>query len=303
VGPAGRDAFLSGKPIGDSPPGSREAPAAVSIFRPVLSELLSKQARRHGARLRYSVSVKTLVQIDDGVVAEFTDGTQGRYDLVVGADGIRSEVRRLAIADDIQPHHARQTSVRWMAKGPPIDGPHMLYCAPTITLLSIPLPLQNFIYVATVSNGCLTEHVDSDKARAILAEQLAAFTAPYVVELAKRLTPASDVVVRPFEWLLVPYPWFRGRVLLIGDAAHATTPYLAAGGGMAMEDAVVLAECLATAASVKVGLEAFMKRRFERVRQVVDSSAAISKLEQEGASPSTIYARRNAAIRQLAEPY
>jgi 2-polyprenyl-6-methoxyphenol hydroxylase-like FAD-dependent oxidoreductase len=72
---------------------------------------------------------------------------------------------------------------------------------------------------------------------------------------------------------------------------------------MAMEDAVVLAECLATAASVKVGLEAFMKRRFERVRQVVDSSAAISKLEQEGASPSTIYARRYAAIRQLAEPY
>ena len=78
-----------------------------------------------------------------------------------------------------------------------------------------------------------------------LAALLADFQGP-IGEIAARLGPESDVVYRPFEWVIAPPPWWRGRVLLIGDAAHASTAHLGAGGGMAIEDAVVLGELLAT---------------------------------------------------------
>jgi 2-polyprenyl-6-methoxyphenol hydroxylase-like FAD-dependent oxidoreductase len=70
-----------------------------------------------------------------------------------------------------------------------------------------------------------------------------------------------------------------------------------------MEDGVVLAECLAAAPSLGAGLEAFMQRRFDRVRIVVDGSVEISELEQQGAAPSLLAARVGQAFRQLAQPF
>jgi 2-polyprenyl-6-methoxyphenol hydroxylase-like FAD-dependent oxidoreductase len=78
----------------------------------------------------------------------------------------------------------------------------------------------------------------------------------------------------------MPPPWYRGRVLLIGDAAHATTPHLGQGAAQAVEDAVVLAELLAKDAPVRELLDAFMKRRYERNKFVVESSVQIGEWEQ-----------------------
>lgn len=302
VNPLSQDRFdAMGQPIelaGDRPP-----PSAIGMYRPVLAELLRAQARQHNVRLRYGTSVKSLTQQTDAVVATLSDGSVGKYDLVVGADGIRSAVRGLLFGAHLQPVHAGQTSVRWMAEGSPIVGPSMMYRAPTVYVLSYSLPRQNLTYVATVSDLDPGAHIDDSQAREVLRQQLACFSAPYIVELAKRLRPDSKVIVRPFEWLLVPDPWFQGRVLLIGDAAHATTAHLAAGGGMAMEDAVVLAECLATNLSVAASLQAFMRRRFGRVRLVVESGVAIIGLEHDGTSPHDIEAFRLDVLRQLAAPY
>jgi len=76
---------------------------------------------------------------------------------------------------------------------------------------------------------------------------------------------AHTVNYRQFEVLLQPAPWFRGRAVLIGDAAHATTPHLAYGAGMAVEDGVVLVEELQRCASLGAALEGFMTRRFEPI--------------------------------------
>jgi 2-polyprenyl-6-methoxyphenol hydroxylase-like FAD-dependent oxidoreductase len=94
------------------------------------------------------------------------------------------------------------------------------------------------------------------------------------------LNEASEIVFRPLEGFFLPPPWHRGHVLLIGDAAHPTTPQLASGAGMAVEDALVLAEEVARAASVPEALLAFMARREERCRLIVESSIEIGRLEQ-----------------------
>lgn len=81
------------------------------------------------------------------------------------------------------------------------------------------------------------------------------------------------------EQLLMPRPWFSGRVVLIGDAVHATTPHMAAGAMIGMEDAVVLADEIA-ARGIAAALPAFQDRRWERCRLVVENSGRLAEIEQ-----------------------
>jgi 2-polyprenyl-6-methoxyphenol hydroxylase-like FAD-dependent oxidoreductase len=102
------------------------------------------------------------------------------------------------------------------------------------------------------------------------------------------LGPASRINYRPLEKLLLDPPWHRGRVVLIGDAAHATTPHVGYGAGLAVEDAVVLAELLRQPAPLDQVLEQFVKRRYERCRTVVEGSVRLGELEMERA-PAEIH--------------
>jgi 2-polyprenyl-6-methoxyphenol hydroxylase-like FAD-dependent oxidoreductase len=87
------------------------------------------------------------------------------------------------------------------------------------------------------------------------------------------------VVYKALDHLMLPAPWYKGRAVLIGDAAHATTPHLAQGAAMAIEDAVLLAELLARDAVVSDLLKEFMRRRFERSKLVVETSAQLVNWE------------------------
>jgi hypothetical protein len=132
---------------------------------------------------------------------------------------------------------------------------------------------------------------------------LDSYSAPVIVELRRRLAPDSDLIGRPFEWILLSQPWHKGRCLLIGDAAHATSAHMGMGGGMALEDSVVLAQCVAAASTLTEAFDAFMTRRFERVRTVVETSVALSRLEQAKAPPSENVALLTKAFTTLSQPY
>jgi 2-polyprenyl-6-methoxyphenol hydroxylase-like FAD-dependent oxidoreductase len=191
-----------------------------------------------------------------------------------------------------------------MAPGPAITaGPPSHYFCPFGRMLGYPLPAQNLVYVAIVLHDGPARHVEGDEARDMLRDILDSMTAPYAVELRKRLTDDQQVLYRPYEWLWVPPPWHKGRVLLIGDAAHATTAHMAAGGGMAMEDAAVLAQSVAAAPTLDAAFQAFMDRRRARVRRVVDSSLARSRREESGAKPHETAAYGAEVFKELARPY
>jgi 2-polyprenyl-6-methoxyphenol hydroxylase-like FAD-dependent oxidoreductase len=99
-------------------------------------------------------------------------------------------------------------------------------------------------------------------------------------EIRDRIRHPESVVYKPLETVLVPWPWYRGRVLLIGDAAHTTTPHHAQGAAMAVEDAVVLAELLQRDGTLGDLLEQFMERRWSRCRLVVEASVQVGEWEQ-----------------------
>jgi 2-polyprenyl-6-methoxyphenol hydroxylase-like FAD-dependent oxidoreductase len=132
-----------------------------------------------------------------------------------------------------------------------------------------------------------------------LRAQLAPFGG-HVPAVAEVLRP--DVDLRSLQALLVPPPWHRGRVVFIGDAVHTTTPHLAYGVGIAIEDCVVLAELLA-AGDVDSALAAFTARRWERCRLVVESSVQLGEWEQRPPADPSLYGRLTGqALTTLAEP-
>ena len=101
----------------------------------------------------------------------------------------------------------------------------------------------------------------------------------FIAELRERIRRPQEVVYKPLETILLPPPWHRGRVLLIGDAAHTTTPHHAQGAAMAVEDAVVLSELLAKDADLNGLLDQFMERRWDRCKLVVEASIQVGDWE------------------------
>lgn len=280
-----------------------ELPAALGITRPVLADFMAESALQAGASVRRGVTVEQLQQDDNGVDVSFTDGTKGRYDLVVGADGIFSSVREKTFADTPKPAFAGQGVWRFMTERHPSIDQINVFVGPKLKAGFIPLG-KDWMYIFTTVSLKDNPRVDASQSHAIYRDLLKDFSAPIVAEVRARMQTPEQVIWRPFETVLLPSPWYRGRIVLIGDAAHSMTPHLTAGGGMAIEDAVVLAEVLGSDRPLPSALQAFMQRRFERVRQVCELSSAICWLEQADAPDAgKIYASTRAGYELIAEKF
>ena len=113
-----------------------------------------------------------------------------------------------------------------------------------------------------------------------LKAHLAEFPAKMVADVVEQITDPEGVIYRPLETLFVEGTWFKNRVVMIGDAAHATIPQLGSGAALAIEDAVVLAEELKICDNIENALENYMKRRYERCKMVFDASNTLAQWEQ-----------------------
>jgi 2-polyprenyl-6-methoxyphenol hydroxylase-like FAD-dependent oxidoreductase len=111
-------------------------------------------------------------------------------------------------------------------------------------------------------------------------------------DIGPTLTDPDAVSYTKFDALVVPAPWNRGRVVLIGDAAHACPPTLAQGGAQALEDAAVLTELLLDRPTVDDALwAAFTARRFDRARTVVEASRQLGQWQldrEQGDAPGLL---------------
>ncbi|WP_321854129.1 FAD-dependent monooxygenase [Paraburkholderia tropica] len=301
--PVMRDA--AGIELGPPPPPRPAWPGAktgIGIYRPALAQILNQTAQGLGARIETGVTVETLQEVGDEVVVVLSNGEERRYDFVIGADGINSRTRTMLFPDAPQPAYAGQMSIRWMIPGPAIPGEAWYVAGKFGRLGFFHMPHQNLVYTPIVVSVPETRLSQQD-AYELVGRLLDMYTAPAVGELRKHLHADSTFICRPFRSILLKSPWFSGRTLLIGDAAHATTAHMGMGAGMALEDAVVLAQCIAGVSSLADAYETFMARRFERVRTVVETSVALSKLEQTGAPGPETKKLMGAALATISQPY
>jgi 2-polyprenyl-6-methoxyphenol hydroxylase-like FAD-dependent oxidoreductase len=256
-------------------------PANLGMTRPALHEVLFNAACAAGATIRLGTTFQHLRQQADCVQVDFSDGSAGAYDLVVGADGIHSQLRSQLFGTQYQPRFTGQGTWRYSVPRPP-QVTYSFFCMgeglPFGKCGFIPLTRETG-YVWLVQSEPGNPRHSADRLAEIFRDRLKACTG-IMGSMRDQITDSSRVVYRPLEALLLPQPWYRGRVLLIGDAAHATTPHLGQGSAQAVEDAVVLGELLAREAPLPQLLEEFMQRRFERCRFIVESSLQLGEWEQ-----------------------
>ncbi len=258
-------------------------PAANALTRSRLHKLLQGAVRKVGAPVRVGVTVSELQQKDDAVEVTFTDQTSGRYDLVIGADGLRSLIRSLVFGTAYQPGYAGQMCWRYNVPRPSEVDNFQLFLGPSGNKAGfIPLAPDLMYLLLTdtqrESDGSWPR-IPQERLAEVFRERLMEFGGPVATIRDTFITDSSQVVLRPFETILVPPPWYRGRIVLVGDAAHAMTAHIAQGAAMAIEDAVVLAEEVASKPTLLKALDGYTERRYERCKTLVEISMELCRGE------------------------
>lgn len=257
-------------------------PGAGGILRPALHKILSQRTRDTGVRVRLGISVDQLVSRPEGADVTFTDGSGHRYDAVIGADGVFSRVRTLVFPNAPAPAFTGQACWRLMMPRAPTVNQRHFFLGGAVKIGLNPVS-DTEMYLFLLEGVADKQRFADERLHVELARLMTGYGG-ILADIRSTLSARSRIVHRPLESVLLPHPWHCGRTLLIGDAAHATTPQLASGAGLAVEDGLVIAEELQRGPTVTAAFERFMDRRFERCRMVVENSLKLGSLEVQGAS-------------------
>jgi 2-polyprenyl-6-methoxyphenol hydroxylase-like FAD-dependent oxidoreductase len=234
----------------------------LAVHRNDLHEVL-----REGTAIRLGTTVEAVREEATAVCVRLSDGSTGGYDLVVGADGIHSAIRRL-VFDGVPPRYVGQVSWRAVVHGGPAITAWTVMLGRGRAFLLVPIGEGRLYCYADVNASEGRDPTDGVFHRFV--ELFGDFGDP-AADILGRLVPADARYFSAIEEM-APRPWVKGHVVLIGDAAHATSPNMAQGAAMAMEDALVLAEVLASGQPVATCLAVYEARRALRVRWVQEQT-------------------------------
>jgi len=264
--------------------GGDDVPANNALSRLDLAHILIDATERHDVKINYGTTVERLTDTGGTVDVLLTNGRRESYDLVVAFDGIKSPTRRSLFGAEHDAVYSGFGVFRITLPRPSDVTGTRVYQALGVKAGFIPLSEASmYMFVVTPDPQGVT-HQAKDFAD-ILRARMAPFGA-LPGEVRDTITSPEGIVYSPISDVMLPLPWFRGRVGILGDAAHACAPHLTQGAGMALEDAVVLAECLDAPGSLDERLRAFEQRRYPRARLVQDVSHAILDSEM-GITPDT----------------
>lgn len=272
------------------------------IMRPVLARLLADATRAAGVNVRLGCTFTQLDQDERGVTLHFSDGRVATYDLVVGADGVHSGLRALLFPEVGPLQYIGQGVWRAVLPRPPeIQRPRM-WMGPHIKLGVNPVSATQ-MYMFITEDRPTKEHIDKATWPEVVAGLMRPFTDPLVQALIPHVaSPEAAIDYRPLANLLVPLPWNRGRVVMIGDTVAATTPHLASGAGIGIESGIVLAEELARHSDLQAALDAFHARRWPRCELVVKNSEKLCRIEIEGGDKAEHQRIMRESMAALAQP-
>ncbi|MEU0520942.1 FAD-dependent oxidoreductase [Streptosporangium sp. NPDC006007] len=261
--------------------GDATTPPVCALTRRRLHTILYGAALRAGASIRMATTVTDLEDTGGSVRVTLSDGTVETADVVAGFDGIRSTTREAIFGGRFHPRPSGYGAWRIQEPRPAeVDAMEFLQGIGSKTG-AMPLD-ENLMYLFHIRREDPEVWFDQATLHVELRERLAGYGS-YVAAARDRLGPGSDIVYGPLELLLIPGPWYSGRVVLGGDAAHVVPPHLTQGAAMAAEDGLVLADELTrTDADVEEMLRSYTFRRYARcafvytfARQMLDDEQAV----------------------------
>lgn len=244
-------------------------PASSALPRPVLAEILARAAERAGAKLKFGITVEGITQDPDIAHVTFCDGSIEDYDIVVGFDGIRSQLRQDTFGPSYNPVHTGFSVWRI-----PLERHSDIKCATMFQGMGTKagiFPLTDktmYLLINTPEPG--NPRFEKNHFDELLKDRLSEYTG-LVGEIRENISGPEDIIYAPTEEVFLP-SWYKERVIVLGDAAHACAPHGTQGAAMAIEDAVVLSEILSKGDPLSDALDMFMNQRYPRCNFVQDIS-------------------------------
>ena len=256
--------------------GGPDLPSSMGMYRPALARILVERAQEAGVETRFSRTVQSLEQDVTGADVRFTDGSAGRYDLVVAADGVRSWTRRM-LQIPLETRSVGMGIWRVFAPRPAeVENSEFFYGGPCYIAGYTPTS-ADWLYAVLVEDAQDRTTLSPEEKVEVVRGLSESYHGPWD-EIRESITDPEKIHYTWFEEHLLDAPWHRGRVVLIGDAVHTCPPTIAQGGALGLEDASVLADVLTTADTFDDDLlDRFAARRHDRVRTVVEASLQIAR--------------------------
>jgi 2-polyprenyl-6-methoxyphenol hydroxylase-like FAD-dependent oxidoreductase len=254
-------------------------PSHNGISRRILHDVLYEAAVENGVVFRMGLTVSEIENEGTRVGVKFTDGTEGQYQLVVGADGIYSKVRSLVFGD-FPIKYIGSSVWRYPFKRPAEMETGYMFFGKKTKVGIIPMTADTMYMFIVAAEGDDNPHIPKEAYLDRIKAHLAEYPVPFVANTIAEVTDPDKAVYSPLKTLMMPDKWYKNRVVMLGDAVHATIPQLGSGAALAIEDAVVLAEELAKEASVESILENYQNRRFARCKMVIDASNTLAEWEK-----------------------
>ena len=271
-------------------------PAILGIKRADLHRVLAGRIEDLKIRCELGLTVEDLTQSEGRVDVTLSNGERDIFDLVVGADGIRSQIRDMA-GFAIEPRYTGFGVWRSVHKRPAELTDKIMMMGVGKRFGIMPISDDRLYTFGTIAEP-KDRYYDPRSWADTMREKFAEFEGP-ARQFLDELGPESEVLFTAVEEIAMPLPWHRGRVLMIGDASHASTPFMGQGGAMAMQDAVLLGSMLDRRSPVDEMLRRFGEQRMPTCRFVQDVSRRVGELgAQEDAE---LLAERDTRLRQQAQ--
>ncbi|MFI8378347.1 FAD-dependent monooxygenase [Leeuwenhoekiella sp. NPDC079379] len=253
-------------------------PSHNGISRRVLHEIMYKEALDKGVTYKMGTTVTHIENNVNAVTVTFTDGTTGTYDILIASDGINSQVRKMVFGD-YKPRYMGVSVWRYAFKRhEDLDTAYMYY-GKRSKIGFIPMDKDTMYMFLVSSEGADNPWIEKSAYIPMLKDYLSEYPVKIAQDVISQITEPDLVNYRPIEASHLPNPWYKNRVIVIGDGAHATVPQLGSGAALALEDAVVLAEEVQNAVTVEDAFKSFMSRRFDRCMAIVNASETLAEWE------------------------
>lgn len=262
--------------------GGADYPAAMGMPRPALARILLEHAQRAGANIRFGAKVTAIdASAEDGVEVFVDHASAGVYDVLIGADGLHSTVRELiGIATKPQPTGMGIWRT-FVSRPAEVERSELYYGGPVYIAGYTPTG-ANTMYAFLVEKAGDRFDISGDAATRIMLDESRAYDGPWS-SIRADLEAGAHANYTWFTQHVVPAPWNRGRVVIVGDAAHSCPPTIAQGAAQGLEDAFVLTQLLVERDAVDQALwDEFHARRLPRATAVVDASVQLGQWQIDG---------------------